>query len=162
MSGDHTTGRRATRRPPARILRAPLLACVLALAACGDEPVPASPAVTPADIEPWTVHAPNTVALDAPRPGLGDPQVGAEALRQYACIACHTIPGIVGPDPMAGPPLAGFAGRRYIAGVLPNTIDNFIRWVRAPQAVDPLTAMPDLGVTPDHARAMAAYLYSRP
>jgi cytochrome c1 len=34
------------------------------------------------------------------------------------------------------------------------------RWIRSPQSIDPQTTMPDLQVTPAHARDMTAYLYS--
>ena len=34
-----------------------------------------------------------------------------------------------------------------------------VRWITDPPAVDPLTAMPDFGVTPAQAADMAAYLY---
>ena len=61
-----------------------------------------------------------------------------------------------------GPPLAGVARRASLAGVLPNTPENenMVSFIRAPSAVDPLTAMPDLGVTERHVRDMVAYLYS--
>jgi cytochrome c len=61
---------------------------------------------------------------------------------------------------MVGPPLTMFARRAYIAGQLPNEPDNLIRWIRDPQAVEPGTAMPSLGVEPAVARDMAAYLYT--
>lgn len=83
---------------------------------------------------------------------------GKIAIRQYACIACHTVPGIVGPNARVGPPLRGMASRKYIAGVLPNTTANMVRWLRDPVEVDPLTGMPDMDVSPQHARDMAAYL----
>jgi cytochrome c1 len=83
---------------------------------------------------------------------------GALALRQYACVGCHRIPGVTGSDSQVGPPLAGLAGRTTIAGRLPNTEDNLVRWIREPQAVKPGTAMPDMGVSEAHARQMAAYL----
>jgi mono/diheme cytochrome c family protein/cytochrome c2 len=83
---------------------------------------------------------------------------GAIALRQYACITCHKIPGLTGPDVHVGPPLEQIARRAYIAGVLPNTTENLVRWIRDPQAVRPNTLMPDLDVTDAHARAMVAYL----
>jgi cytochrome c len=35
-----------------------------------------------------------------------------------------------------------------------------LRWIRDPQSVNPRTVMPNLGVTEQHARDMAAYLYS--
>jgi cytochrome c1 len=45
-----------------------------------------------------------------------------------------------------------------LGGVLPNTPENMARWIRAPQEVAPLTAMPNLGVTQRDARDIAAYL----
>lgn len=95
----------------------------------------------------------------AAAPDEGDPERGRTALRQYGCISCHEIPGVVGPRIRVGPPLDGIAERQFIAGVLPNTPQNMVRWIRRPQEVDPLTAMPDMGVSERHARDMAAYLY---
>jgi mono/diheme cytochrome c family protein len=87
-----------------------------------------------------------------------DPERGRRALNQYACVTCHTIPGIVGPNAPVGPPLAGIGARGFIAGILPNTPQNMVRWLRAPQDVSSLTAMPDLGVTERDAADIAAYL----
>jgi mono/diheme cytochrome c family protein len=87
-----------------------------------------------------------------------DPQRGKMAMYGYACIACHRIPGTVGPQADVGPPLDGIGGRRYIAGVLVNTQENMVHWLRHPTEVDPLTAMPDLDVTEQDALDMAAYL----
>jgi mono/diheme cytochrome c family protein len=83
---------------------------------------------------------------------------GRVALQQYACAACHRIPGITGAEARVGPPLAGIASRTIVGGVLPNSPDNLVRWIREPQKVSPLTAMPDLGVTERDARDMAAFL----
>ena len=88
----------------------------------------------------------------------GDVERGKLALSQYACQACHMIPGITSSSPNVGPPLQGLASRSLIAGRLANTPDNLVRWVRDPQAVKPLTAMPDMGVSEGDARDMAAYL----
>lgn len=88
----------------------------------------------------------------------GDPERGKLALSQYACTTCHVIPGVVGPDARVGPSLEQMAVRNYIGGVVPNTSENMVRWILDPQEVDPLTAMPDMGVTPDDARDIAAYL----
>lgn len=59
---------------------------------------------------------------------------------------------------MVGPPRAGFASGQLIAGRIANTHANLVAWIRHPQRIDPLTAMPDLGVTPEHAEQMTAYL----
>lgn len=88
----------------------------------------------------------------------GDADRGKRALHQYACSACHTIPGVTGSSPHVGPPLAGIASRSLIAGKLANTPDNIVRWLRHTKEVDPLTAMPEMGVTEQDARDIAAYL----
>jgi len=80
------------------------------------------------------------------------------ALRQYACVACHEVPGIVGPQTQVGPPLAHFSHRERLPGGLPNTRENLVRWIREPAAMRPATAMPDMGVTEAHAQLMADYL----
>lgn len=95
-----------------------------------------------------------------PDGGRGDPARGKVALRQYACTTCHLIPGVVGEHAPVGPPLDRIATRRYLAGVVPNTPANMVRWLREPKEIDPLTAMPDLGVTEHDAIDMAAYLYT--
>lgn len=89
-----------------------------------------------------------------------DPARGRLALQHYACTACHAIPGVIGPEAPVGPPLQGIAQRRYIAGVLTNTVENMVRWIRDPPAVDPLTTMPDLSVSRQDAVDIAAYLWS--
>ena len=83
---------------------------------------------------------------------------GQRALYQYACNACHTIPGVTGARPHVGPPLSGMARRNLIAGKLANTPDNMVRWLRHTREVDPLTAMPEMGVSEQDARDIAAYL----
>ena len=88
------------------------------------------------------------------------PDDGPPLMRHYGCTACHTIPGVRGADATVGPPLTAMGRRTFIAGVLPNTPTNMVRWIMNPPAVDPLTAMPYLGVTAPDARRMAAYLYT--
>ena len=46
---------------------------------------------------------------------------------------------------LVGPPLIYFSRRTMIAGELPNTQENLVRWVEHPRQVEPKTAMPDLG-----------------
>jgi hypothetical protein len=81
-------------------------------------------------------------------------------LRQYACHSCHRIEGVVGPRIDAGPPLIDWSQRAFIAGVLPNTEENLTRWIMDPSAISPQTLMPDLDVAPEHARAMARFLFT--
>jgi cytochrome c len=90
----------------------------------------------------------------------GDPKAGALLLSAHGCGSCHTIPGVSGANGTVGPPLTDYARRTYIAGKLPNQLDNLVRWIRDPQSVEPGTAMPKLPVNEAEARAMAAYLYT--
>ena len=92
--------------------------------------------------------------------GGGDAHLGKVTIREYGCGSCHTIPGVAGASARVGPPLTGIAGRSYIAGVLPNTPDNMMKWVEDPRAVDEKTAMPKVGLSPKQARDVAAYLYT--
>jgi cytochrome c2 len=91
-------------------------------------------------------------------PSPGDAERGRLLLRQFGCGGCHRIPGVPAAKGAVGPPLDGIAHRVYLAGTLPNTPPNLARWIRAPQAIDPDTAMPDMQVGEDHARDMVAYL----
>lgn len=90
----------------------------------------------------------------------GSAQRGAQVISRYDCGSCHVIPGINGAAGMVGPPLLWFARRTFIAGELPNTPANLIRWVRNPPSVEPGTAMPVLGLDEQQARDVAAYLYT--
>jgi cytochrome c1 len=117
---------------PRHLLAAALAATLLVLAGCGE--------------------APSSRAL------AGDPERGRVALTQYACQSCHIIPGVTGSRVYVGRPLEALGARKYIAGKLPNTQDNLIRWIRDPKAVDPQTAMPVLDVSAADARDMSAYL----
>ena len=92
--------------------------------------------------------------------GIGDPQQGRVALLQYACVACHVVPGVTGPAANVGPPLGGAARRAYVAGVLRNSPENMMRWILDPQRIDPLTAMPSMSVAEQDARHIVAYLYT--
>jgi len=90
----------------------------------------------------------------------GDPDHGANAIYSYGCASCHTIPGIRGANALVGPPLTQIGGRMYIGGVLPNTPENMIRWLKDPPAVDAKTAMPNLHIADSDARDIASYLYT--
>ena len=92
--------------------------------------------------------------------GGGDPARGRAAIERYGCASCHTIPGVRGADALVGPPLTQVASRSYIGGVLTNSPENMLRWLRDPRAVDGLTAMPNVGLTEQDARDIARYLYT--
>lgn len=89
---------------------------------------------------------------------MGNPKRGKQAIEKYGCGSCHTIPGVKEADSLVGPPLTHFRERSFIAGQLENNEENLARWIRDPQAVEPGTAMPNLGVSPEDAENIAAYL----
>jgi len=91
----------------------------------------------------------------------GDPSRGTAALRRHGCGGCHRIPGLPEARGAVGPSLEGLAARSHIAGRLANRPLNLVHWIVDPRAVDPGTAMPDLGVSEADARDIAAYLYAR-
>lgn len=127
-------------RPLSNVLTAALrpLVCVLcagALAACEQQPAARSVAG-------------------------GDAVVGKRLVAQYQCGACHVIPSVPAAQGQVGPPLQAFGRRGYIAGGIPNQPETLVRWLVDPPAMKPGTGMPNLGVSPDEARHMAAYLYS--
>ena len=88
----------------------------------------------------------------------GDAGRGRLLAYGYGCGTCHAIPGVPRARAVVGPPLWGVADRAYIAGVLPNTERDMVRWLRDPPAVDPRTVMPNMGVTETDARDITAYL----
>jgi cytochrome c len=90
----------------------------------------------------------------------GDPDRGVSAIGRYGCASCHTIPGIRGANALVGPPLTRIAYRSYLAGELQNTPSNMVRWIQHPQQVEKGTVMPEMGVTENDARDIAAYLYT--
>ena len=95
-----------------------------------------------------------------PRIHAGGADRGRHVLQQYGCIVCHEIPGIVGASVPVGPPLDRMGQRSFIGGVLENTPENMVRWLRTPQQFVPDGAMPNLDVSEQDARDMAAYLES--
>ena len=92
--------------------------------------------------------------------GGGNADRGKQLVAQNGCTACHIVPGITGPRGMVGPPLEHFASRSVLAGKIPNTPDNVMRFLQNPQAADPMNAMPNLGITPADSKDIAAFLYT--
>jgi cytochrome c1 len=127
------------------VTRWPLVALVLLLLAAGVGAV---------------AFASGTADPDPVRVAGGDAEDGAEAIDELGCGTCHTIPGVDGADGASGPPLTRWSERAFVAGRLPNTPANLVRWIMAPQEIEPGTAMPDMGISDATARDIAAYLYT--
>ena len=108
----------------------------------------------------WQWRQDHRAAQQAMRLTGGDPARGRGLMRHYGCAGCHEIPGVRGADGRVGPSLDHVAGRLYIAGVLPNSAANMLRWIEDPPAQAPGTAMPRTGATGQQARDIVAYLYT--
>ncbi len=97
----------------------------------------------------------------------GQPEVKASAERghdlivQNGCGTCHRIGGVERANGDVGPSLRNFQTNPRLAGRLPNNPDEVVRWLLNPQAIDPTTIMPNLGLTPGQARDIANYLYTQ-
>lgn len=60
----------------------------------------------------------------------------------------------------SGPVLTGIGTRQLINGKIQNTPENMATWLLNPQRLDPNTAMPGSGATPEEARDMSAFLFT--
>ncbi len=99
-----------------------------------------------------------TVALAGCGNAAGNSERGRELTQRYQCGTCHVIPGVNGAIGQLAVTLESFGRRSYIAGHVPNTAEHLARWIVNPAAVVPGTLMPSMGVAPDDARDIAAYL----
>lgn len=90
----------------------------------------------------------------------GDAETGRQLIQSYGCAACHTIDGIPGATGIVGPPLRDFAQRSTLAGSFPNVPRHLVSWLIDPPAMQPGTAMPNLGLTAEQARHIATFLYT--
>lgn len=86
------------------------------------------------------------------------PEEGRDLVVAYGCGSCHRIPGIPNAVSLVGPPLDGWSQRSFIAGTLTNDAEHLARWIEDPQGVRPGSAMPYLGISPEEADRIAAYL----
>ena len=141
-----------TRRAPPVVLA--LLAAWLVPACAGSAlatPTP-HPGVGGESVAPLT-PAPNVA---------GDPENGRKLVMAKGCAGCHTVAGVPGAAGVAGPVLNNVVLRPTLAGQVPSSPDNMVRWLLDPPAMKPDTTMPRLGLTEGEARDLAAFLYSQP
>src|SRR5690348_12801240 len=85
----------------------------------------------------------------------GDVERGRSLIASYGCGTCHDVPGVPRAKGLVGPPLEHWDKRTYIAGMLPNRLEDLTTWIMHPQDVIPGNAMPDMSVTSRDAYDMA-------
>jgi cytochrome c oxidase subunit 2 len=84
---------------------------------------------------------------------------GEKLFLTKGCVGCHSLTAVDAPKGMIGPNLANVGARSFIgAGSFKNTDENLARWIQNPQAMKKGVLMPNLGVTPDEAKSLVAYL----
>ena len=100
--------------------------------------------------------SPGTAQAAAPAAAPAD---GLALMEAKGCLGCHALggKGAVGP----GPNLTGIGGRPQIAGVLPMSKDNLVKWIANPPAVKPGTLMPPLPMTDQEREQIADFLLSQ-
>lgn len=85
---------------------------------------------------------------------------GRVLIAQKGCGGCHVVPGVRNATGTIGPSLAGVGARTTIAGgaVQVTGPDDLTNWLLDPQALKPGTLMPNVGLTPEEAANITAYL----
>jgi cytochrome c1 len=93
----------------------------------------------------------------------GDPGRGRQLFLAAGCGGCHTLYGLPDATGVAGPNLTNVTLRPTLAGeTLPMSPDSLSRWLVDPPALKPDARMPRLGLTPQQAQDLTAFLYSQP
>ena len=109
---------------------------------------------TPEDFDRWV-----KAQLAPPVEPAGPAADGKALYAASACVGCHTIQGVSAG--VLGPDLTHFGSRTTLAaGMFPSGPETLAAWLKDPQAVKPGAKMPNLGLTGEQARALAAYLLS--
>ena len=106
----------------------------------------------PAAFERWVAAQ----KASPPEPS-GAAAEGKSIYTRNACVGCHTIRGVSAGT--LGPDLTHFGSRQLFgAGLWPVTPDHVVAWLKDPPALKPGSKMPNLGLSDDDAKALAAYL----
>jgi cytochrome c2 len=98
----------------------------------------------------------SSAARAAPDPAYA---AGEKLFQAKGCVGCHSLNAVNAPKGMIGPNLANVGARSYIgAGSFKNTDETLARWIQNPQAMKKGVLMPNLGVTPEEAKSLVAFL----
>jgi cytochrome c oxidase subunit II len=120
--------------------------------------VPAAPAQAAQGTKPGAAGKDTSAAAPA---AAQDPAyaAGEKLFLAKGCVGCHSLNAVNAPKGMIGPNLANVGARSYIgAGSFKNTDETLARWIQNPQAMKQGVLMPNLGVKPEEAKALVAYL----
>jgi cytochrome c len=84
----------------------------------------------------------------------GDPTRAPEILRQYGCVACHTVRGVAAAGGLLGPDLSD------PEKLLTKNPQALIDYIVNPKELNTKTVMPRTGISRAEARDVVAYLFS--
>lgn len=85
------------------------------------------------------------------------PPQGAQLAMQHGCHVCHEMEGVDGGR--IGPSLVGLGSRpKMTYADAPPTVDNVAQYMQNPASMNPATRMPPMGLAPEEARTIAAWL----
>jgi cytochrome c oxidase subunit 2 len=116
-------------------------------------------AQTPEEFQAWAAHMQTLKATPLAAPAPAAETEGEKLFLSKGCVGCHALNAFNAPAGMIGPNLANVGARTYIgAGTLKNTDENLARWIENPQLIKQGVLMPNLGVKPDEARSLVAFL----
>lgn len=112
--------------------------------------------LSPENYAAWERGALQAAALPDPQAELA--VAGSQLFISKGCVNCHAVQG-VNTYNRTGPDLSHIGSRTSIAaGMLANTPENMIRWLRFTDTVKPGVAMPNLGLSQEEAEQLTAYL----
>jgi cytochrome c oxidase subunit 2 len=111
-------------------------------------------AQTPAQFRTWLAHEAKPA-----QPQQGAPSPGFLAFNaEDACSGCHRVRGTNAHGDV-GPDLTHVASRLTLAaGTIPNRPADLLEWIRDPQHVKPGARMPNLDLSDEQFRQIAAYV----
>jgi cytochrome c oxidase subunit 2 len=121
---------------------------------------PPAPPGPPPDSAPRAPGKPAEQGPPAPPSAIAAATTAGEKLfLAKGCVGCHSLNAVNAPKGMIGPNLANVGARSFIgAGSFKNTDENLARWIQNPQLMKEGVLMPNLGVSPEDAKSLAAYL----
>lgn len=112
--------------------------------------------LAPEDFAAWVAAAQQAAA--PPVEALA--RQGGQLFINRGCIGCHVVQG-VNTFNRVGPDLSHIGSRTSIAAaVLPNTREAMVYWLLHSDTIKPGNLMPNLGLSPTEAEALAAYMES--
>lgn len=113
--------------------------------------------VSPEDFEKW-IKSQQSVPVVSDDATI---QKGKELFNSATCVQCHRVDGNPEAKAAIAPDLTHLADRETLgAGVLKNTPENLAKWMQNPQNFKPGAYMPNMRLTDEDAKSIAAYLES--